>query len=50
MRKFYKYCVAGATENSNRELNVTSMEAGSIAAVVILKLNWRREEDGFVIR
>ena len=50
LRKFCKFCVAGATEISNRELNVTLVEAGAITAVVLLKFNWRRAGNGFVIR
>jgi hypothetical protein len=49
LRKFYKFCVAVATEISNWELNVTCMDAGSVADVVILKLKWRSEGNGSVI-
>jgi hypothetical protein len=35
-------CVAGTTEISNRELNVTHVDAGSITPVVMLKLKRRR--------
>jgi hypothetical protein len=38
LRKFCKYCVAGETEISNRELNVTLVDAGSILTVVMSNL------------
>jgi hypothetical protein len=49
LRKFCKFCVVGATEISNWELNKTCMEIGSITAVVMLKLRWRRAGNGSVI-
>jgi hypothetical protein len=49
LRKFCKFCVVGATEISNPELNVTRVEAGSITAVVMLKLKWWRAGNGSVI-
>jgi len=48
-RKVCKFCVAGATEISNRELNVTRVDAGSIKSLVLLKLKWRRAGNGSVI-
>jgi len=48
-RKFCKFCVVGAIEISNRELNVTRVDAGSITAVVLLKLKWQRAGNGSVI-
>ena len=50
LRKFCKFCVVGATEISNRELSVTRVDAGSITAVVMLKLKWRTAGNGSVIR
>jgi hypothetical protein len=41
-RKFCKFCVVGATEILNWELNVTHVEAGSVTAVVMLQLQWWR--------
>jgi len=49
LRKFCKFCVVGATEISNRELNVTRVDAGSITAVLMLRLKWRRTGNGSVI-
>ena len=40
--KMLQVCVVGATEISNPGLSVTRVEAGSITAVVMLKLKWRR--------
>jgi hypothetical protein len=34
--KFCKFCVAGAAEISNRELNITRVDGGTITAVVII--------------
>jgi hypothetical protein len=42
LRKFYKFCVAGATEISNREISVTLVDAGPITAVVMSKREWGR--------
>jgi hypothetical protein len=36
-------------EISNRELNVTRVDAGSLRAVVMLKLKWRIAGNGFVV-
>ena len=47
--KIMQFFVAGETEISNRQLNVTSVEAGSITAVAILKIKWRRAGNGSVI-
>ena len=49
LRKLCNLCVAVATEISNRELNVTRVDAGSITAVVMLKLKWWRAGNGSVI-
>jgi hypothetical protein len=49
LRKFCTFCVAGMTEISNREPNATRVDAGSITAVKMLKLNWRRAGNGSVI-
>jgi phosphotransferase system HPr-like phosphotransfer protein len=38
LRIYCKFCVAGATEISNQELNVKCVDADSITAVVMLKL------------
>jgi len=46
LRKFCKFCVTGATETSNGELNITRVDAGSITAVVMLKLKWQRAGNG----
>ena len=43
--KILQFLWEGATEISNQELNVTRVDAGSITAVVMLKLNWRRAEN-----
>ena len=48
-KKFCKFCVAGATEISNWEIDVTCVEAGSITDVVMLKLKWWRVRNGSVI-
>jgi len=42
LRKFCKFCVTGASEISNWELNVTLVDTGFITPVVMLKLKWRR--------
>jgi len=49
LRKLCKFCVAGAREILNRELNVTRVDSGSITAVVMLKNKWQRAGNGSVI-
>ena len=49
LRKLCKFCVAGATEISNWELSAAFVESDSITAMVILKLKWRRAENGSMI-
>jgi len=49
-REDFEFCVAGATEILNWELNVTRVDAGSITAVVMLKLKWQRIGNGSVMR
>jgi hypothetical protein len=44
-----KFEIAGATEISNQELTVTCVGAGSVTAVVMLKLKWQRAGNGSVI-
>jgi hypothetical protein len=49
LRKFCKLCVASETKISNWEFSVTCVGAGSITAVVMLRLKWRRRGNGPVI-
>ena len=49
LRKVCNFCVAGATEILNPELNVKRVDTVSITTVVILKLKWRRAGNGSVI-
>jgi hypothetical protein len=50
LRTLCKLCVVSVTEISDRgELNVARVDAGSITAMVMLKLTWRRAGNGPVI-
>ena len=49
LRELCKFCVEGAREISNRKLNVTRVDSGSITALVMLKNKWQRAGNGSVI-
>ena len=47
--KIMQVLCSGCNINLNQELNVTSVDAGSITAVVMLKYKWQRAGNGSVI-
>jgi hypothetical protein len=48
LRKSCECCAVDVREFSNQELNVTHVDVGSTIAVVMLKLEWQRAENGSV--
>jgi hypothetical protein len=49
VEKILQVSCSRSNRNLNQKLNVTHVDAGSITAVVILKLKWQRAENGSVL-